>query len=35
MLALNSEINWIENQALDVHRGISGGRGGSQSTGGR
>jgi hypothetical protein len=35
MLALNSESDWIENQALDVHRGISGGRGGHQSTGGR
>jgi hypothetical protein len=29
MLALNSEIDWIENHVLDVWRGMSGGRGGS------
>ena len=29
MLALNSEIDWIENHVLDVWRGLSGGRGGS------
>jgi hypothetical protein len=35
VIALNSEIDWIENQALDVHRGTSGGRGGGHSTSGR
>jgi hypothetical protein len=35
VLALNSEIDWIENLVLDIHRGTSGGRGGSHSTGGR
>jgi hypothetical protein len=35
VLALNSEIDWIENHVLDVHRGRSGGRGGGRSTGGR
>ena len=35
VLALNSEIDWIESQALDVHRGMSGGRGGGHSTSGR
>jgi hypothetical protein len=29
ILALNSEIDWIENHVLDVWRGMSGGRGGS------
>lgn len=31
MLALNSEIDWIENVVTDVHRGTSGGRGGHSS----
>jgi hypothetical protein len=35
MLALNSEIDWIENHALDVFRGTSGGHLGSHSGGGR
>jgi hypothetical protein len=35
VLALNSEIDWIENQAIDIHRGTSGGRGGGHSSGGR
>ena len=35
VLALNSEVDWIENQMLDVHRGTSGGRGGGHSIGGR
>jgi hypothetical protein len=34
MLALNSEIDWIENHVLDVYRGNSGGRGGGSNTGG-
>jgi hypothetical protein len=35
VLALNSEIDWIENQVIDVHRGTSGGRDGGHSTSGR
>ena len=35
MLALNSEIDWIENHAFDVYRGTSGGRDGSHGGGGR
>jgi hypothetical protein len=35
MLALNSEIDWIENHALDVFRGTSGGHLGSHGGGGR
>jgi len=35
MLALSSEIDWIENRVIDVHRGTSGGRDGSHSTSGR
>jgi hypothetical protein len=35
VIALNSEIDWIENRVVDVHRGTSGGRDGSHSTGGR
>jgi hypothetical protein len=35
VIALNSEIDWIENRAIDVHRGTSGGRVGGHSTGGR
>ncbi len=31
MLALDSEIDWIENVVTDVHRGTSGGRGGHSS----
>jgi hypothetical protein len=34
MLALNSEIDWIESHVLDVYRGNSGGRGGGSQTGG-
>jgi len=33
MLALNSEIEWIENHALDVFRGTSGGHLGTHSGG--
>jgi len=32
MVALNSEIDWIENVVTDVHRGTSGGRGGHSSS---
>jgi len=32
MLALNSEIDWIENVVTDVHRGTSGGRGGHSTS---
>jgi len=35
VIALNSEIDWIENRVVDVHRGASGGRDGSHSMGGR
>ena len=35
MLALSSEIDWIEDHALDVYRGNSGGRGGSHLGAGR
>jgi hypothetical protein len=35
MLALNSEIEWIENHALDVWRGTSGGHFGNNLGNGR
>jgi len=35
MLALSSEIDWIEDHALDVYRGNSGGRGGTHLGAGR